>query len=379
MLVTKSNIKLEAIGSGKKIRGRKHRNWRPDLIILDDVENDENVRTPDQRAKLDNWFKKAVSKAGDDYTDIIYIGTLLHYDSLLANTLKNPAYRAIKYKAVISFSEEDALWQQWTEIYTDLANDGRERDALAFFHMHEAAMLAGTKVLWEEKLSYYDLMVMRVSEGESAFNSEMQNEPINPDDCLFMEEWLDYYNEAEIDFRDRAYQFFGFVDPSLGKNKKSDFSAILTIAKHKASGYMFIMDADIERRHPDRIIMDVLDKERWLRATYGRGYKKFGAEVNQFQWFLKEELAKASARAGLYLPIEEVQQSSDKVLRIQTLQPDVKNKYIKFNRRHKRLLEQLTQFPMAAHDDGPDALEGARTIAKKSRRFRIIDRADLGL
>ena len=365
VLVTKSNIKLEAIGSGKKIRGRKHRNWRPDLIILDDVENDENVRTPDQRGKLDNWFKKAVSKAGDDYTDIIYIGTLLHYDSLLANTLKNPAYRAIKYKAVISFSEADALWQQWTEIYTDLANDDREREALEFFRQHQAAMLAGTKVLWEEKLSYYDLMVMRVSEGESAFNSEMQNEPINPDDCLFIEEWLDYYNEAEVDFHDRAFQFFGFVDPSLGKNKKSDFSAIVTLAKHKASGYMFIMD--------------VLDKERWLRAAYGRGYKKFGAEVNQFQWFLKEELAKASARAGLYLPIEEVQQSSDKVLRVQTLQPDVKNKYIKFNRRHKRLIEQLTQFPMAAHDDGPDALEGARTIAKKSRRFRIIDRADLGL
>ena len=154
VLVTKSNIKLEAIGSGKKIRGRKHRNWRPDLIILDDVENDENVRTPDQRGKLDNWFKKAVSKAGDDYTDIIYIGTLLHYDSLLANTLKNPAYRAIKYKAVISFSEADALWQQWTEIYTDLANDDREREALEFFRQHQAAMLAGTKVLWEEKLSY---------------------------------------------------------------------------------------------------------------------------------------------------------------------------------------------------------------------------------
>jgi predicted phage terminase large subunit-like protein len=379
VLVTKSNIKLEAIGSGKKIRGRKHRNWRPDLIILDDVENDENVRTPDQRVKLDNWFKKAVSKAGDDYTDIIYIGTLLHYDSLLANTLKNPAYRAIKYKAVISFSEADALWQQWTEIYTDLANDDREREALAFFRQHQTAMLAGAKVLWEEKLSYYDLMVMRVSEGESAFNSEMQNEPINPDDCLFMEEWLDYYNEAEVDFHDRAFQFFGFVDPSLGKSKKSDFSAIVTLARHKASGYMFVVDADIERRHPDRIIMDVLEKERWLRATYGRGYKKLGAEVNQFQWFLKEELAKASARAGLYLPIEEVQQTSDKVLRIQTLQPDVKNKYIKFNRRHKRLIEQLTQFPMAAHDDGPDALEGARTIAKKSKRFRIIDRGELGL
>lgn len=379
VLLTKTNIKIEAIGSGKKIRGRKHRNWRPDLIILDDVENDENVRTPEQRSKLKNWFDKAVSKCGDDYTDIIYIGTLLHYDSLLAKTLSNPAYRSIKYKAVIRFSQADDLWQQWETIFTDLSNDDRESDALAFFQEHKAAMLEGTQVLWEEKLSYYDLMVMRVSEGEASFNSEEQNEPINPDDCLFMEEWFDYYNEAEVNFGDPAFDFFGFIDPSLGKTKRSDFSAIVTLAKHKASGYMYVVDADIERRHPDRIIADVLAKERWLRASFGHGYRKLGAETNQFQWFLKEELAKASAKAGLYLPIEEVQQTSDKVMRIQTLQPDVKNKYIKFNRRHKRLLEQMTQFPMGAHDDGPDALEGARSIAKKVKRFRILDRAELGI
>ena len=379
VLVTKTNIKIEAIGSGKKIRGRKHRNWRPDLIILDDVENDENVRTPEQRKKLKDWFDKAVSKCGDDYTDIVYIGTLLHYDSLLAKTLTNPAYRSIKYKAVIRFSQADDLWQQWETIFTDLSNDDRESDALAFFQAHKTAMLEGTQVLWEEKLSYYDLMVMRVSEGEASFNSEEQNEPINPDDCLFMEEWFDYYNEAEVNFGDPAFDFLGFIDPSLGKTKRSDFSAIVTLAKHKGSGYMYVVDADIERRHPDRIIADVLAKERWLRASFGHGYRKLGAETNQFQWFLKEELAKASAKAGLYLPIEEVQQTSDKVMRVQTLQPDVKNKYIKFNRRHKRLLEQLTQFPMGAHDDGPDALEGARSIAKKVKRFRIMDRAELGI
>ena len=379
VLVTKSNIKIEAIGSGKKIRGRKHRNWRPDLIVLDDVENDENVRTPEQRKKLENWFLKAVSKAGDDYTDIIYIGTLLHYDSLLAKTLRNAAYRAVKYKAVISWSPAEDLWHNWEEIFTDLSNDNREVDALAYFNANRAAMLAGTQVLWEEKLSYYDLMVMRVSEGEASFNSEEQNEPINPDDCIFIPEWFEFYNEAEVDFKSPNFQFFGFVDPSLGKTNKSDFSAIITLAKHKLTGYMYVLDADIERRHPDRIISDVLAKERWLRDSFGRGYHKLGAETNQFQWFLKEELAKASARAGLYLPIEEVQQTSDKTMRVQTLQPDIKNHYIKFNARHKRLLEQLEHFPMASHDDGPDALEGARTIAKRAKRFRILDRADLGL
>ena len=68
-------------------------------------------------------------------------------------------------------------------------------------------------------------MVMKVTEGEASFNSEEQNEPINPEDCVFNEEWFDYYNEAEMDFKDKDFQFFGFVDPSLGKTKKSDFSA----------------------------------------------------------------------------------------------------------------------------------------------------------
>ncbi len=58
VILTSTDIKAEAIGSGKKIRGRRHRNWRPDLIVLDDIENDENVNTPDQRRKLKSWFDK---------------------------------------------------------------------------------------------------------------------------------------------------------------------------------------------------------------------------------------------------------------------------------------------------------------------------------
>lgn len=240
-------------------------------------------------------------------------------------------------------------------------------------------MLEGTEVLWEAKLSYYDLMCIKVSEGDASFNSELQNEPISPDDCLFQEEWFDYYNELEMVFNSKDFAFYGAVDPSLGKNKKSDYSAIITIAKHKATGYMYVIDADVMRRHPDKIIMDVLEKERWLRKTFGKGFTKFGCETVQFQWFLKEEIAKASAKANLYIPIEEIDSTGDKVLRIQSLQPDVKNKYIKFNPKHKLLLEQLKHFPMASHDDAPDALEMARSIAKKGKRFRIMDRSLFGL
>jgi predicted phage terminase large subunit-like protein len=362
-IVTSTNIKVEGIGSGKKVRGRRHRNWRPDLIVLDDIENDENVRTPEQRKKLSNWFFKAVSKAGDSYTDIMYVGTILHYDSLLANILENPGWKSIKYKAVISFAKNQSLWDTWENIFTDLSNDEREEDALYFFEEFQEEMLEGTKVLWQEKNSYYNLMVDRLTEGEASFNSELQNEPIDPDDALFNEEWFDYYNEAEINFRDSRFIFVGFVDPSLGKTKKSDYSTIIILAKDILTGYIYVVEASIERRHPDVIITDIFEKEKWLRREFGRGLTKFGVETNQFQWFLKEELAKRSAKENLYLPIEEINQNSDKEMRIQTLQPYIKNKYIKFNKQHKTLLEQLKFFPMASHDDGPDSLEGATKLA----------------
>lgn len=370
VIVTKTKIKLQAKGAGQKVRGLKHKNWRPDLIVLDDLENDENVRTPEQREKLKNWYFKAVSKCGDGYTDFVYIGTVLHYDSLLVKVMNTIGYTSVKYKAVLSFSASP-LWDEWERIITDLDNKKRELVAKAYFKIHEHEMLAGTEVLWEEKLSYYDLMFMRVSEGEASFNSEEQNEPINPEDCLFNEDNFDYYNPHELNFADSDFEMYGFVDPSLGKSKKSDFSAIITIAKAKSSGYMYVLDADVERRLPSVIIEAVLSKAIWLKKTYNKKYTKFGCETNQFQYFLKTELAKEAARRKIYLPIVEVQQTSDKTLRIQTLEPDVNNKYLKFSRQHKRLLEQLKFFPMADHDDAPDALEGCRTIACGGNRKRI--------
>lgn len=370
VIVTKTKIKVQAKGAGQKVRGLKHKNWRPDLIVLDDIENDENVRTPEQRQKLLNWFDKAVSKCGDDYTDFVYIGTVLHYDSLLVKVMKRAAYRSVKYQAVLSFSGSP-LWDEWELILTELGNPDRAEDAKAFFDQHREEMLAGTQVLWKEKLSYYQLMFMRVDEGEAAFNSEEQNEPINPEDCLFNEEWFDEYNPHDMDFSSKEFDFYGFVDPSLGKSKKSDYSAIQTLALHKPTGYMYDVDADIERRHPDAIINDVLEKAVWLKKTYNKRYVKFGCEVNQFQWFLKEQLAKASAKRKIYLPLVEVTQTSDKTLRVQTLQPDIKNKYIKFHPNHTRLKDQLKYFPMADHDDGPDALEGCRTLAAGGNKKRL--------
>ena len=78
-------------------------------------------------------------------------------------------------------------------------------------------------------------------------------------------------------------------------------------------------------------------------------------------------MAQKSAKEGVYLPIEEIKSNANKILRIESLQPLVKNRYIKFNRKHKTLLQQMKEFPMGKNDDGPDALKMAVDTAVLAR------------
>ncbi len=367
VILTKNDVKVEAIGSGKKVRGRRHHNWRPDLIVLDDVENDENVVTPEQRRKLAGWFYKAVSKAGDTYTDIMYIGTILHYDSLLSKVLKNPEYKTTKYRAVIHEAKNQKLWEEWERIYTNLFDEDHQQNARTFYEAHESEMLEGTEVLWDAKWSYYDLMKMKVSEGEASFNSEMQNDPIDPETATFQEEWFDFYEEGDVDFKDPRFLFIGANDPSLGKNRRSDTSSIIGLMLDTRTGYMYVAEGDIARRKPDAIIRDILEIHRRYRRDFGKGFYRFGVEVVQFQYFFKEVLKQVAMEEGEYLPVEEIQSVQNKMLRIESLQPLIKNHYIKFSRKHKSLLKQLTEFPMGANDDGPDGLQMAAGLAQSIR------------
>ena len=42
-------------------------------------------------------------------------------------------------------------------------------------------------------------------------------------------------------------------------------------------------------------------------------------------------------------------------------------------------LGDMVKFLAYTHDDGPDALEGCRSLARKMRKFRILDKGQLGL
>ncbi|MDD5670047.1 MAG: phage terminase large subunit [Candidatus Omnitrophica bacterium] len=371
-IITRNGIKVLALSPGQQIRGRRNKEIRPSLIILDDVETDE-MQSLEQYDKLLNWFTKSLLKAGSAETNLILAGTIHHYNSLLAlyvHPKQHPGWIKRIYRSVISWSSRSELWEKWSKIYNNFEPFGGGEGPNAaerFFEMNRGAMLENTQVLWPEYKDYYALMVMREEDGAISFDSEMQNEPVNPKECYFnpeeMHYWDDEYSSEEellANLGLRA-EIYGACDPSLGKSGlRGDFSAIITIAKDCASKTLYVLDADIDRRKPDQTIHAILMHCR------RRNCKQFAFETNHFQALMKDQLEKAGREKGISPAVKEVNHTSDKLMRIQSLQPLVKNGTIRFSKKHRALLEQLKCFPKGNYDDGPDALEMAVDLSRQS-------------
>lgn len=345
-IITSKNQKVEAVGAGQKLRGRRHGAYRPDLMVLDDIENDESVRTPEQRNKLHDWILKAVLKlgaAGEKY-DVIYVGTILHYDSVLNRVLNTKGWKRVRFKAILRMPDNMVLWDEWENIY--LSEEGDD-DTLSdlFYQQHKAEMDSGAIVSWLARPILY-LMKIRASDGHAAFDSEYQNDPVSGDDAIFANS-LQYWTELPDNLI-----YFGALDPSMGKAGASrDPSAILVGGYHRETGKLYVVEAQIKKRLPDLIIEDVIRMQSQYQCH------RWFVETVQFQEFLATELVKRSAQRGVPVPATATKPNSDKMLRIESLQPHIANGLILLHRSQSTLESQLRHFPKADHDDGPDALE----------------------
>lgn len=342
VIVTANGRKVQVFGSGKKMRGLRHGPHRPDLVMLDDIENDENVRSKEQRDKLESWLKKVVIPLGppDGSMDIIYLNTILHYDSVANRTHKNPLWKRHKFKAIIRWPDAMDLWQQWEELFI---NEGEEA-ADTFYAGQRAAMDKGAIVTWPSMQPLLMLMKKRAGDHH-AFDCEYQNDQTNDEASFFqnMQYWVQPC---------RDWVFYGAHDPSLGKNNKSrDPSACLVGGFDREHGKLSVVEAFVARMIPDRQISRIIELQRAYRCLV------WGIESVQFQEFFRQQLVEESAKAGVPVPAVPLIPHSDKNLRIESLSPHVNNGLILFSQQHTVLNEQLRHWPEADHDDGPDALQ----------------------
>jgi hypothetical protein len=166
---TTTGISLAARGAGQSLRGLRYRLYRPDLVICDDLENEEDVDNPETRAKLERWFKNVVMNLGKK-CQIFVIGTILHYDSLLSKLLDPDKFKRFVKRRL------QAVDLEWTP----------------------------ESVLWPAKWSLDDLKLKESDVGATEFNQEFRNLPISADTQVFQEDWIikHAFTREELKFRE---------------------------------------------------------------------------------------------------------------------------------------------------------------------------------
>lgn len=364
--VRKQIALVEAASTGQALRGRNWNGTRPDLIILDDLEDARpggNASTPEQRQALKDWFAQTVMALGDPKgkrTAFIYMGTTVHYDSLLMDVLhRRSDFKSKVYRAIIEQPERQDLWEECRLIYIDRENPNRLDDARKFYEANEAEMLRGAKVLWPEVQPLWKLMTWKWDNGSKAFNTEYQNNPIDEESMIFNPETFTYYDETAAEFPHESYTVSMGVDFAMGKDR-GDYSAISVVAKHKQNGAVYVVDSYGERVKPDEFIKVIVD--------YVLRYEPdvIAAEAQAAQEFFVDTLINELSMAGYpsFTRVKKVKQRTRKQMRIEAMLPSIENGTIRFNRKHSLLLEQFERYGQGEHDDLPDSLEMAVSALK---------------
>jgi predicted phage terminase large subunit-like protein len=371
-IVTANGCRVQAVGAGDRLRGFNFNGYRPEIVILDDLENDEDVLNAAYRDRMHQWINSAVIPLGTPgKTHFLYVGTLLHEDSVLRRIMKDdPRFKSVVFSAIQKFPERMDLWDRWGEMLFERVIDenGQEESAFKsaqrarqFYEENKEEMERGAVVLWPSRMSLYDLMVIRYTQRRT-FQTEYQQTPRDDSTAVFTQ--FTFYDELPpLDEMD----IYGAVDPSLGKSKRADPSCIVTIGYHRKTGVIYVIDVNTKRRSPDAIIEDILR----LATVYK--YKQFAVEAVAFQEFFKTQLMTRAQLAGIYLPVKPVKPLSDKNLRISGLEPLITNKFIRFARHHVGIIEEFRDFPSSTHDDQMDALQMATELIYTKKGSFVFD------
>lgn len=351
VILTRGNVKLQAFGSGKKMRGLRHGPHRPDLVMLDDIENDEQVRSLEQRNKLESWVNKTVLNLGppDGTMDVLYLNTILHYDSVANRTHRKPRWVRKKFRAILRWPDRMDLWQEWEALFIASGDEleGTEQDlAQAFYDANKVEMDRGAMVSWPSMRPLLALMKIR-SEDHHAFDCEYQNDPTNEENATFtgMQYWSGIVFTKEWVHR-------GVLDPSMGKSaRKGDPACILVGASRRDILKVHIVEADLARLKPAK------QMEKLIAYQEAYGCLVWGVEDTAFQEYFRQQIVEQSARLHLPVPAIGISNDRDKDILIEAVAPHVNNGLILFHQRHTVFNDNVKHYPEAAHDDGPDGLQ----------------------
>jgi hypothetical protein len=340
-----------------KIRGAKFGPYRPDAVFIDDLEDDEHVRSKELREELHRRFKDSVEPAIDVASDyrIVYIDTMKHYDSQLAKMLDPNMYTdyvKMLFPAVYwSNGVKKSLWP--SRMPLEMLERIEKDDPVTFAKEYMGDPVTG---------------------ASQSFNaSDFRRWTINSDDYILFESDGSIISRGEL----RNCRVAIGYDLAWDDKRRHDFTAVVPC--YLTPNNEILVDNYINEKgvRPDMLAEHLFNMDaKYTKITKKVVYHGFekGKYEKVFKWLLDQEKKKRN-----HFPIvKDLPWVTDKKERIIIpLQPRYVNHAIFHKKDMGDLETQLLRFPSGTHDDLLDATSiGVRMLIDPPKKVDIREETE---
>lgn len=330
--VTRSEVAFFARGRGQSPRGLRYRSHRPDYVIIDDLDDDELVESPDRVNKLFDWLRSALFGTLDGGRGrFIMVGNLIAKNSVLARWCDIKSVHVTR-----------------VNIYDNRGN-----------------------VSWAAKWTPQEVKDIEAVVGYRAFQKEYMNNPII-EGAIFRNEWIRWGKRP-------AWSKFSevvlYIDPSFKGSTKNDYKAAKLWGK--AGTTLYHLRAFVRQSSVAEMVRWCYDLYEWTREQ-GIAVRWY-MEANFMQDTILDEFRREGELRGYQLPITgDKRKKPDKFQRVEAISPLWERGFVVYDETQRddpdmlAGIDQTLAFEkgMRGHDDAPDADEGAIWMLQRDTRTK---------
>jgi hypothetical protein len=312
-VVLSNGVCIQAIGRDQSLRGTKYEDRRPDLVIVNDFEDDEDLLTPEGRRRTLRWFLRILLPACDRRRRRIRIyDTVRDAESVPMLLIRQEGWRHrfIPISYLDEAGEERSSWPG----HPTLTTAWIEKERALYRKM-------GALDIWER-----EYMCNAASEESRVFTSEM----------------------IRVEPQERVWQrVYAMIDParSIGRGAATTGWAVWSWVRHR----LIVWEAGAKRLLPDEIVE--------LAYRIGAEYDpvEIGIEEDGLNEWLNQPIRQEAVRRRRSIPYIPVKAPRGKLDFIRGLQPFFKAREVVFAQESADLREQILSFP-TGRIDAPNAL-----------------------
>ena len=327
-------FRVIAKGSEQKLRGLLWNGQRPDLMVLDDMESDEQVMNKERRAKFERWFYGALIPALSEHGIIRYVGTILHQDAMLEKLMPKQGGIYVIEEPLKMYKEKYAgFWH--TVKYRAHSDDF-------------------SQVLWPDRWDAESLKKLKQEYKERGLSDKYAQEYLN----IPIDESVAFFKRADFqpesaDDKKKMLNFYITADFAISERDRADYT-VFVVGGMDEAGILHIKNVVRGRMDGEEIIQTMIG----LQKVYSP--LAFGIEEMQISKALGPYLNRAMVENNTYINLVLMKPyRTDKITRAQSIRARMRAGGVKFDKSgdwYQDLEDECMSFPRAKHDDQVDAL-----------------------